>query len=64
MLNLLRGIRIAGVRAEPLHPGVRDPIYEDDERFYEFGGDRVARRRAIPGPSELRERAQEPSEGY
>lgn len=38
VLNLLRGVGVAGICTESFHPGVRDPIDEDNQGFDEFRG--------------------------
>ena len=64
VLHLLRGVRVAGVCTEPLHPGVGDAVQEDDERLDEFGRgvDAVVARGAVPGPAKFGEGSQEPRE--
>jgi hypothetical protein len=60
VLDLFRGVGIAGLCTEALHPGVGNAVQEDDEALDELGGMiTVSVRRPIPCPTQRRERSQE-----
>ena len=59
MLNLLVGVRIAGVRAKALHPRIGYTVKENYRRLDKFRGDRLTRGRAVPCPTQFGERSEE-----
>lgn len=63
MLDFFCSERISGIGAEALHPSVRYTVKEDNERFDELSGTRIADRRFIPRPSKFGKGAKEASKG-